>query len=91
MTLDVSNVHKTVLLVYQFPNVMSVNRTFSMVKHATCHVMQLVVTRHAILQDNVLVNVKIISTARSVTKIAQLDVEVVIMPHGVLHVRMAFI
>ena len=35
ITLDVSNVHKTGLLVCKIPNVMSVKITFSMVKYAT--------------------------------------------------------
>lgn len=89
MTLDVSNVHKTVLLVCQIPNVMSVNRAFSMVKHATCHVMQLVETRLAILQDNVCLSVKIVSTALNVTKTVLSDAEVVTMPRCAYHARMA--
>ena len=90
MTLDVSNVPKTVLLVCQILNVMSANITFSMVKYATCHAMQLVETRHAILQDNVYLNVNIVSTALNVTKTVRSDVVVVAMPRCVHHVRMGF-
>lgn len=51
--------------------------------------MQLVETRLAILQDNVCLNVKIVSTARSVIKTVLSDVEVVTMPRCAYHVRTA--